>query len=1055
MKKIVLILTMLIVGSRTVSSQSVPGLQAMRQIEYTVDEGTWISLDVSPDGQSIVFELVGDLYTISIQGGIAKPIATGLAFQSQPRFSSDGKRITYISDESGADNIWIANADGSNGQNISKLNNRFMLSPEWSADNKTIFVTVVDGRGMSGTNKGEAELWGFDIATGEGSRIVANANGPAAMLISSPAPGPYGVHALPNGQTLYYTSLRPRAYGMRLGAVSFIMKHDLIINTGDRIRLGGTNPMKPLISPDAKWLAYGAENRGLAGLKCRELSTGNESWLIEKTQRSELEARASRDLLPNYDFTPDSKFIIAAFGGKIHKLNLATKEDTIIPFSAKISVQVPERLHFQKPMEEGPVQSRILEQLSISDDGRAAVSTFGRIYLIDLATGKTKRLTNSPSPREFMPAWSPDGKWIAFASWSAESGHLWKVSSKGDSSPVRISESSALWMDPSWSPDGTMILALRAPLGSMRSLPEIPAQQDIMRPPDTEIVKIPAQGGSYTVIARANNARYPHFTNKMDRVYLSAMEGLISVKPDGTDKKNHFQIPSASANPFIGGPRTYKISGDGANILALQYDKLYKVPAPAEENYKLDFAVKSSFELVSDWLPRTFAWSASGKHFGWIVGNTIFATSQKTNGIIKQTSVKIELPRESTMGTLVLRGAKAITMKGDEIIDKADIVITNNRITAIGNQGEVKFPVGVKILDLTGKVVVPGFIDVHAHWSTRPELWEPECTSAYSNLAFGITSIRDPQNTPDIFGYADWASTGEVPSPRIFSTGPSIGESHNIQSLEDARNLVRIYLDNYKTSYLKIYLPGTRQQRQWLIQACRELDMMPTTEAGGDAKEVITHFLDGSAGNEHTLSTQPMYQDLIQLFSKAGTTYTPTLLVAFGAALPIYRVLAEERPYDNPKIQYFFSEDVFLSSAKRILWFADEDMNYKEAANGSNELLKAGGRVALGGHGEMQGLSNHWEMKLMNDGGMLPHDILKVATLFGAETLGLEKELGSLEVSKLADLVILDKDPLENIRNTTTIKYVMKNGKLYDGGNLDEVWPEEKKLPEMWWHLKK
>jgi imidazolonepropionase-like amidohydrolase len=394
-------------------------------------------------------------------------------------------------------------------------------------------------------------------------------------------------------------------------------------------------------------------------------------------------------------------------------------------------------------------------------------------------------------------------------------------------------------------------------------------------------------------------------------------------------------------------------------------------------------------------------------------------------------------------------------MKGDEIIDKADIVITNNRITAIGNQGEVKIPVGVKILDITGKVVLPGFIDVHAHWSTRPELWEPESTSSYSNLAFGITTIRDPQSNPDLFGYADWASTGEVPSPRIFSTGPAIGESHNIQSLEEARKIVHIYHDNYKTSYLKIYLPGTRQQRQWLVQACRELNMMPTTEAGGDAKEVITHFLDGSAGNEHTLSTQPMYQDLVQLFSKAGTTYTPTLLVAFGAALPIYRVLAEERPYDNPKIQYFFSEDLFLSSAKRILWFADEDMNYKEAASGTNAMLKAGGRVALGGHGEMQGLSNHWEMKLMNDGGMLPHDILKVATRFGAETLGLEKELGSLEVSKLADLVILDKDPLENIRNTTTIKYVMKNGKLYDGDNLDEVWPEEKRLPEMWWHLKK
>jgi hypothetical protein len=251
-----------------------------------------------------------------------------------------------------------------------------------------------------------------------------------------------------------------------------------------------------------------------------------------------------------------------------------------------------------------------------------------------------------------------------------------------------------------------------------------------------------------------------------------------------------------------------------------------------------------------------------------------------------------------------------------------------------------------------------------------------------------------------------------------------------------------------------LYLPGTRQQRQWLGEACRALGMMPTAEAGGDSKEVITHFLDGYNGNEHSLSSQPMYQDLVQLFARTGTTYTPTLLVSFGAALPIYRVLAEERPFDDSRIKYFFPEgQVFLSAGKRLLWFTDEDMNYRDAGAGANAILKAGGRVALGGHGEMQGLSNHWEMRLMSEGGMNPHDILKVSTIMGAETLGLDRDLGSLEPGKLADLVVLDKDPLENIRNTTSIRYVMKNGKLYDGATLDEVWPEKRKLPLPWWKI--
>ncbi|MFM8834149.1 MAG: TolB family protein, partial [Cytophagales bacterium] len=82
--------------------------QPTRKINYTVDEGTWVSVDVSPNGQEIVFELVGDIYKMSIDGGKAVPIVTGLAFQSQPRYAPDGKSLTYVSDESGSENIWVA-----------------------------------------------------------------------------------------------------------------------------------------------------------------------------------------------------------------------------------------------------------------------------------------------------------------------------------------------------------------------------------------------------------------------------------------------------------------------------------------------------------------------------------------------------------------------------------------------------------------------------------------------------------------------------------------------------------------------------------------------------------------------------------------------------------------------------------------------------------------------------------------------------------------------------------------------------------------------------------
>ncbi len=1031
--------------------------QPTRVINYTVDEGTWVSLDLSPDGQTMVFELVGDIYKMASAGGEAVPVVTGLAFQSQPRYSPDGKSIAYVSDESGSDNIWVADTDGSNAQNISKFSRPFFISPEWAPDGKMIYATVVDGQGIrsGGTTKGEAELWRFEVSTGKGEKVIANANGPGSPLISSAAPGPYGAHISPDGNYLYYTSVRPRAYGVRLGAVSHIVKRNLTTHVDERLWLEGANAMKPAISPDGRWLVYAAENRGLAGLKCRDLTTGEEFWLKHQMQRSELEARASRDVLPNYDFTPDSKHVVAAFGGKIHQLTIATKEDIVIPFSAHVSMALPERLHFPQRMSDGPVKARVLQHLALSDDGRAALSTFGRIYLVDLANARTKRLTRAQEPREFMPAWSRDGKWIVYASWGPQGGHLWKVSSKGEAAPVQLTQQAGFWIDPVWSPDGTRIFALYAPLGTSWSVPGVLNFPEIMRPPDTELVSISAQGGKHESVMRANNARYPHFTAARDRIFLSAPEGLISVKMDGSDQKTHLQKESSFSSFAIPSLRAYKTAGNASAALVLSGGSLYQVVLSSAEMTSLDTTDKHSCSLLSADSPRTFAWSPSGKSVAYVVGTQIYSASADHPVKVRKTDVAIELPRETTVGTLVLRGAKAITMKGDQIIPSADIVVTNNRIAAVGKRGEVVIPGDAVVLDVSGKVIVPGFIDVHAHWNLRPELWEPECSSIYSNLAFGITTVRDPQSGPEIFGYADWMDTGEVPSPRIFSTGMGIFESSNIQSLDDARKWIARYRDHYQTPLMKLYLPGNRQQRQWLISACREAGIMPTGEAGGDAKEVITHFLDGYTGNEHTLSVAPIYQDIAQLFARSGTTYTPTLLVSFGAALPIYRVLAEERPYDNPKIKYFFPDgDVFLKSGKGNLWFADEDMNYRQAGAGAHAILKAGGRVALGGHGEMQGLSNHWEMKLMNEGGMPPHDILRAATIFGAETIGLNQDLGSLEPGKRADLIVLDHDPLEDIRNTTSIKYVMKNGRLYDGDSLNQLWPVKKPLPAPWWKQK-
>lgn len=1028
-------------------------LQPTRTLDYQASEGTWMQPDISPDGKTILFDLLGDIYALDVGGGAARPVLTGMAFERNPVFSPNGKQFAFISDRSGVTNLWIANVDGT-GLKQQSHDEKVAIysSPAWSPDGR--FVTV--SRTVHSILA--FELFMYDRDGGSGIQIT-KAGSPDDWDARMNA---MGAVAAPDSRYLYYATKRGHTWTENDLPNWSIARRDLKTGQDETVVQSSGGAMRPALSHDGRLLAYASRNGQKDGLRLRNLETGEDRWIAFPIDRDGQDGGYYADLLPRFTFMPGDKALLMSVGGKLARLDIASGVRTDIPFTAPVKLGLGPLTRVRQKEEDGPVRVRVVQAPRQSPDGKSVVFTaLGGLYVQKLTAGA--KPTKIVAEDAFQPAWSPDGGSIVYVSWTAkDGGHVWTVPA-GGGKPKRLTQFPAYYTQPIFTPDGKSVVALRANhYDRLRAVSEI----DPSRP--TDVIRMPAQGGSATLIAHAMGARLPHFAQD-GRLLLYSPAGVSSVPLAGGDPQVELRVLAPGLGQYFPGPapvEEVRLSPDGRHALVKSFSQVYLVDVPPANGSEPPTINLSAPTVASAKLTRIGAdftdWADRGATVTWSVGATfrrlplaqaLAAPPEGSEASAQSFALPVELPRDIPRGSLLLRGATVLPMGGgQDAVTNADILITDNRIVAVGLTGSLAVPAGTSVRDVSGKYIVPGFVDTHAHWfEIRRGIHDKGHWDFAANLAYGVTSALDVQPfTTDVFAYQDMIDAGMMPGPRAWSTGPGVFVNAEIHGKQDALDVLTRYRDHYRTRNIKSYMIGDRTQRQYMVEAAKELGMMPTTEGASDMVLNLTHAIDGFSGNEHSIPVSPLHEDIVRLFAQSRTSYTPTISVAYGTTPALFDFIINKRPQDDAKFRHFVPPGIVSEKLRNRHWMPPEAQSWQLIAADAVAIQRAGGLVGIGSHGEMQGLGYQWEMQAFAAGGATPMEALKAATIGSAEVIGHSDDVGSLEPGKFADLLILDADPRADIANAMKIGAVMKNGRLYDPATLDEIWPLVRRQPAPW-----